>query len=290
MLAYTVNPYQAMISAPSKTFLLGEYAVLNGDAGIVLCTEPRFEWSEDKGFVDPHKGLGGLGASSAKFAFDWWREHAGEKDWINPLLVEYQRIHTTPGGILPSGYDVIAQITGHITYFSRNTTTLETLHWPFEDLAYCLIRTGHKLATHEHLNQLTLKDTSTLTDIVNTAWQAMQTQNSAAFCECVNQYRQTLFAQGLVAEHTKRLLGSLNAQPFLKAAKGCGAMGADIILALIDKDSVLECTTWCKEQNLAIVAAGQATSDGITDDENLSSQRTVQHCADQIHGQDRSHD
>lgn len=85
------------LSAPSKTFLLGEYLILEGGQALVLGTKPRFtlqanakgdgrfdginpaspggrylqenplfsKW--DISFTDPHDMLGGFGASSAQF-------------------------------------------------------------------------------------------------------------------------------------------------------------------------------------------------------------------------------
>jgi mevalonate kinase len=88
------------LSAPSKTFLLGEYFVLQGGSALVLSTKPRFTLNASRtnhtnneviygvhpsspagryfaqnsffnkwqiSFSDPHDGLGGFGASSAQF-------------------------------------------------------------------------------------------------------------------------------------------------------------------------------------------------------------------------------
>lgn len=94
------------LSAPSKTFLIGEYAVLVGGPALVVNTAPRFsflatrlqstaspgsileagiaaaspagQWLGQNAaqlsqwtlqFVDPHEGRGGFGASSAQFVF-----------------------------------------------------------------------------------------------------------------------------------------------------------------------------------------------------------------------------
>lgn len=93
---------QFRLSAPSKTFLSGEYVVTQGEPGLVLLTEPRFklnvfidspnaesqnligihplspagQWVSDHTadfasgqfeFIDPHEGRGGFGASTAQF-------------------------------------------------------------------------------------------------------------------------------------------------------------------------------------------------------------------------------
>jgi mevalonate kinase len=90
------------MSAPSKTFLTGEYAVMVGGPALLLNTGPRFKFSADHtgtseavitgipagspadtwlkqrapllegwklSFEDPHGGRGGFGASGAQFLF-----------------------------------------------------------------------------------------------------------------------------------------------------------------------------------------------------------------------------
>ena len=87
------------MSVPSKTFLLGEYSILNGGRALLINNEPRFSCSlvpteDSKGaqgfsqlgaaarllqdidlsgyslhFQDPHEGQGGFGASGAQYIF-----------------------------------------------------------------------------------------------------------------------------------------------------------------------------------------------------------------------------
>jgi hypothetical protein len=85
-----------VIRIPSKTFVLGEYLVLQGGPALVLCHPPYFEaerGSSDRplasqspagqlakktgfdlstlAFRDPHQGRGGFGGSGAEFLAVW---------------------------------------------------------------------------------------------------------------------------------------------------------------------------------------------------------------------------
>ena len=301
------------LSCPSKTFILGEYAVLEDLPGLILATEPRFTLTVDENvsptpfhpespagrllatqpltapysFDDPHAGAGGLGASSAEFLLAFCHSepcHPGKREaFIRDLpgrLSHSTEPHGAPGYLLrkfwddssnttpPSGYDIIGQLCGDITYYCRQTNTLDTLNWPFENLAYVVIRTGHKLATHEHLKQLRKPNNiNQLAEIVNTGHQAIKAANAEAFCTAINDYAEALSAAQLVAPHTQRLLTALKTLPYIRAAKGCGAMGADTVLAILNPQDMLEFRAFLATENLNIVAAGQQTSPGIHIDE-----------------------
>ncbi|GJM07141.1 MAG: hypothetical protein DHS20C10_08750 [marine bacterium B5-7] len=315
------------ISAPSKTFLLGEYAVLEDLPGLILATEPRFTLTIGEkisptpfhpespagrllatqplttpySFDDPHAGAGGLGASSAEFLLSWSTQHiSGDElspnsssktvggrdsrhrapgmascvflkknlDTILELENAFKRHTPHQATTPPSGYDIIGQLCGDITYYCRQTNTLDTLNWPFENLAYVVIRTGHKLATHEHLKQLHKPNNiNQLAEIVNTGHQAIKAANAEAFCTAINDYAEALSAAQLVAPHTQRLLTALKTLPYIRAAKGCGAMGADTVLAILNPQDMLEFRAFLATENLNIVAAGQQTSPGIHIDE-----------------------
>ena len=89
---------QFILTAPGKTFFLGEYAVLDEGVGLLCCTKPQFKLIVKKDFSgeflgvhpdspaglwvrqnqwilkdfhlefrDPHLGRGGFGASTAQF-------------------------------------------------------------------------------------------------------------------------------------------------------------------------------------------------------------------------------
>jgi len=293
------------LSAPSKTFLLGEYVALNGGPTLVLTTQPRFKLSvkntnsatpvifeginkespagkfilhyaeQFKGyqliFNDPHHGLGGFGASSAQYLLVALLKQIivqSEKTLgidcpVEKILTEYQHYAWDGTGIAPSGADVVAQIQGDISYFHKAKSKWLSLKWPFDDLNYYLIRTGHKLATHQHLKEVPNLANHRLENIVFSGLQHLQTKNKAGFIQAINDYATELQKQNLVAEQTKKLLSLIHSRPEILAAKGCGAMGADVILLLAENKNHANLFDWLEANNFDVVHFGSEVSSGV---------------------------
>lgn len=247
---------------PAKTFLVGEYIALQGGPALIVTTEPCFTvvlqadnypdtfpanspawnfWQQAECekysivFNDPYAGLGGMGASSAQFlgAFYASRYLAGRKVLQAELLDEYLRFAWNGKGSPPSGYDVIAQHLGGCVHVEKNKHIYNSYPWQFTDLAFVLVHTQRKLATHEHLQRLNkLRSLEQLLAVAEYALQTFKSADSAGFIEAINAYSLELLNLNLVAEHTKQLLIELQKDTDVLAAKGCGALGADIILLL----------------------------------------------------------
>jgi mevalonate kinase len=295
------------VSAPSKTFLVGEYVALQGGPVVVLTTTPRFElhiipsvqtnrrvkvqgisvaspageflrqtardWNGlILNFYDPHHGTGGFGASSAQLAmvmaFAQWRKRYQTpspkmQDNTEMLVRNYQRLAWKGEGVAPSGADFIAQWYGGACLFNRQAQQLLKLNWPFPEIQWVLIHTGQKLATHHHLRHLPKVDTTPLYRLAEQAGQSLQAVNQDLFIEAVRGYGHALQEQQLVAQHTLALLAQLHQRPEVLAAKGCGAMGADVVLVLITKAQRAEFENWLNQQNLNNVFVGQEMSEGV---------------------------
>ncbi len=247
---------------PAKTFLLGEYAAVAEASAIVLTTTPCFElsltsekglgeihpqspaglwWqqqnSSDYGLLwqDPYKGCGGLGASSAQFLGCYLANcHLQNKiPDMKTMLQAYYQCAWTGTGLRPSGYDVIAQSQQGCVYINKHQQTMQTFAWPFEDLSFFLIHTGTKLATHHHLKETPLpQQIDYLSSLVDKAKQAFQQINSELLIHCINQYHEKLTELNLVAEHCAQLIKQFKKEPRVIAIKGCGALGADILLII----------------------------------------------------------
>lgn len=261
---------------PAKTFLVGEYAALAGESALVLTSSPDFEvelttdktlegihpqspagvfWTaqghEQHGlkWYDPYQGIGGLGASSAQFVGAYYASCFLKRTppSTKALLEAYYQASWSGKGIKPSGYDVIAQATGGITYIRKQSGECIRYDWPFTDISLHLLHTGEKLATHHHLEQTVVPSmVSELADIANESHRAFQHQNSQQFINSINTFHEALNKQHLVAAHTLELIRNLTENnKNILAIKGCGALGADIILVITPKDATLK--THCKK-------------------------------------------
>lgn len=297
--------YLITLSAPSKTFLVGEYIALSGGPTLILNTLPRFELianitqtntpckqqgiriSSPAGkflksfsqqfigyqlsFKDPHKKAGGFGASSAQFAMVYVMQNIFSKQKkvsfnISALLQQYLQCNLLGNGPAPSGADVIAQILGHISFYYYQQQQIEQFNWPFDKIDFCLIRTGQKIATHQHLAKLDIDtiNMSELVDISLQTYQAIQQNHDKQFVTGIQQYGDLLDKLELVAPHTQQMLFQIKQNPHVLATKGCGAMGADVILIIFEsqqRDFVFE---WLNHQSFDIAVFGhEQLSNGI---------------------------
>ncbi|WP_392536765.1 hypothetical protein [Legionella sp. 227] len=268
---------------PAKTFLLGEYAALAEASAFLITTSPCFElmlisqkelsgihpaspaglWWQKQNFKpgllwnDPYAGRGGLGASSAQFLASYL---AGcflneSKADLNQMLQAYYESSWAGKGLKPSGYDVIAQSQQGCVYINKQRKILKSYGWPFHDLSFFLIHTGVKLATHHHLQDTTLPDQiDYLSCLVDTAQQAFEQKNSAQLIKTINDYHQKLSELNLVAEHSLKFINEFKKYPEIQAIKGCGALGADVLLLVTSMDKASILAEKLKLQNWTILA------------------------------------
>lgn len=250
---------------PAKTFLLGEYAAVAEASAILLTTMPCFELSliPEKGIYgihpqspagiwwqqqsisgyglswhDPYSACGGLGASSAQFLGSYLAscQVHNKKPNTEAMLQAYYQSAWTGAGLKPSGYDVIAQSRQGCVYINKQKKIIQSLTWPFADLSFFLIHTGIKLATHHHLQDTVLpKPIDSLSSLVDKAKQAFENINSHQLIMSINQYHEQLLALNLVIEHSKHLIEQFKKESEILAIKGCGALGADVLLLITSR-------------------------------------------------------
>lgn len=290
-----------VFSVPGKTFLAGEYLALEGGPCLLAMTEPRFELEVSEGqgrlqgipegspasqfiqrhssffskldlhFRDPHQGAGGWGASTAQYlsVFTLWSwgqasnlEAHSELD-TRLLLSEYLKDAWNGEGRAPSGADLIGQFKGGLTFFEKSTGMIAQEAWPFEKYEGFLIKTGVKVATHEHLRQMQTLDTAPLKTIMAEIRQAWRAADADQFGEALSAYGKALAKQGLVTERTLNLLHDLFWMNGVKGAKGCGAMGADVVFVMIEKSIRRSFELWAQERELAIVNVRENLTRGL---------------------------
>ncbi len=275
---------------PSKTFLLGEYAVLQGGPALLLCSEPYFSSSgsfpidenpfhaesaagkfwgktakalaqESTKFIfkDPHQGRGGFGASGAEFVALQLAERgifgetvSAEQAW--EIWEEYRSLEASGSGV-----DVLAQSfasnqqTNSIEYLHAESRTLEHLALP-RAARFFLLHTGKKLPTHEHLKKAIHLDWKILRGITEDSFAALQKKDLAGFAEGLHAYSKELESAGYLAPHSLRACEALRKITGVFAAKGCGAMGSDVVLALAEEKCAADIKKLCQDQGLELVA------------------------------------
>lgn len=272
---------------PAKTFLVGEYVAVTGDSAIVLTTSPCFNitvtedrrhegiheaspagrwWAKQKeaieqglAFQDPYQGQGGLGASSAQFlgAFLAYCHKTETNPSLASLLEAYHDVAWNGQGLRPSAYDLIAQSQRQCVYINRKQETLSTYDWDsaFPELAFVLVHSGTKMATHHHLQEASLpKNLQTLSSIVEETKMAFEEGDGERVILAVNTYQRELQAAGLTLESSLQKMEGLKKNANILAIKGCGAMGADVLLLIVLKKELEEQIDLLKKQGHKLLA------------------------------------
>ncbi len=285
------------ISVPSKSFFVGEYLALHGGPVLTINTHPRFELSVESGkfqnpfheespagklisqnygslrdlslvFKDPHHGRGGFGASSAQFAMVYALKNIQAHFSLDSerfynwkvLLKDYQDLATN-SAVRPSGADLIGQVCGKMTYFHKNQGKIKTFSWPFSEIGFCILRTGFKLATHEHLKSLVEFNSAEFAKAALQVIDGLAKIDSQEVVAGVQNYHRELIKQKKVAHETLVLLRNFENLEGVLAMKGCGALGADAVMLVFETCS--DFLNQIRSLNLEVLATHKDLSEGM---------------------------
>lgn len=294
-------------SIPGKVFLIGEYGVLAGLPAWVATVSPRFtfhsgvdaapgfhpespagrllreESSEPKicgTFIDPWKGLGGFGRSTAEFAFSAYAR--GMRD---PLAVWelYQRV--CAGGsesFPPSGADLVAQWRGGVIEWNPEMKSAQDITAACLKLPILLFSATHlenrKTVTHSHLESLSVANSrekfttdlrTLLAPIIDRAKAGLSENNPFEIGHAFSDYAFALASLGLEAAFVKKEREALSRIPGVLGVKGCGALQTDALLVMVDSlsngrriDAIIEYAE--REFGLKLLARGLSAEPGIS--------------------------
>ena len=288
------------LSVPSKTFLIGEYGALKGGPALLLATPPRFVLKsslclganckrtglEGGGpasrllkdpayndyefhFHDPHGGRGGLGASSAQFLllhafYNWLKFQPTRAD---RLLGAYRDAVQSQTEIMPSGYDVLAQFRGGLSFIHWKKSQFESVEWSLSDLDVILVRGPLKVATHVHLRDLKLGDTAEFESLAWKAFDSIRYKKPEQFVESINEFSRVLQKNKLTVPESLEFQRRIQAIPGVLAVKGCGALGADVILAVVKVKDREKIVSQLRNEKFEIVSKLSDKSAGLKVDE-----------------------
>lgn len=291
------------LQAPSKTFLIGEYAILDGGEAILASTQPRFEmiiespgegsaagihrnspagkWirnhpsdftSVKMRFIDPHEEAGGFGASGAQFLFvNLWSQIQNQNLQslmsnlsIDEIWKDFRSFYADlPQKQKPSGADIISQWKGRLTAVCTSPFSTQELEWGFKELEFSLVRTNEKIQTHTHLQDLGAVNFAELKTLSSEAVEALKSKNEEAFLNTVLRYSQELARLNLVAFPTQERLNRIKTHSSILASKGCGAMGADVLALFYRPEHRAEVKAFVSNLGLNTVATSEEISEGL---------------------------
>lgn len=210
-------------------------------------------------FKDHYQGRGGFGASTAQFIGlsyfqkyvessgavekdpsslkilwrDIWDNYRGVNKCISPLLTESQ---------LPSGYDLWSQMVGRISVVKRTMSAgqidfwTQKTEWPFDELDFLIVPTGFKVATHVHLEQLNTEYLHSLAGDSEHLVNYWLMKKAPDFLKGLERWVEKLDKLDLIHANTKDLVTELRRHSEIVFAKGCGALGADILFVIFKRE------------------------------------------------------
>lgn len=259
-----------------KTFLSGEYAVLEGGSAIALATKPDFEFSEiqkpnfekinihpesaaglflklknqkiENLFVKNGYGVGGFGQSTAEFIYVWLKVQKqswpiAKKQHLK-IYQDYLSLFSDDQSIKPSGADLLTQINSGLSVFKNDrSATIQSMRWPFKNNEVLIFSTGLKIKTHEHLLGLNRKYCRDLVELSDEVAQNFLDQNHDQFLQSMKTWIQALQEKGLTHPDVLEKVKVMSSQFSDCVFKPCGALGADVIavIAPLDlRDSVIK--------------------------------------------------
>lgn len=284
-------------SVPSKTFLVGEYAVLNRGPALVLNTSPRFELVVRRGpyqvtgipekspanqwlelrqpllesyqleFKDPHMGQGGLGASGAQFVLvhclTTFLQSSFARVLDGPAAHDVWNDYQVLSKSVGSGADLLAQMTGEIALVEMEDSTSKPLAWPYPEIGWSIVRTHQKVPTHHHLINIDRSEVTLLKSPAVDCTNAFGRATAEEFIGLLKIFATRLRDVGLQAPSTLSLINLLETQEWCLLAKGCGALGADTVLFLYPVENREKVNQFVRKQSLTVVASLSDLSGGL---------------------------
>jgi hypothetical protein len=171
----------------------------------------------------------------------------------------YQSLHSEDP-VPPSGADLFAQWQGGIQLGGGGGVGQRLRLHPDRDFEVAVIAAGHqasrKVATHEHLprlNEIRAGKAVWITELnskVERVIQWIENRQGRALGAALTSVGQVLNHQGLEIPETSRDLLSLRSLPGVWGAKGAGAMQADALLAVVQREELSRLSDWCASRNL----------------------------------------
>ncbi len=239
---------------------------------------------EGYSFLDPYSGQGGLGGSTAEFAglaslsALFWSSAAFSKisrlNQSQEVWSLYRRLTHEAGTVAPSGADLVLQYLDRIIRFQSSPTpsadsfecsVIDSTTEDFLRVSTRLLlfsaahQSGRKVATHEHLPKLkSLMESGELRRAlqapIDHAWLALDRKDRNAFGASLSAFAIALQKLGLEFSLTRRELDALQRIPGVLGAKGTGAMQADALVCLVERErgtEILEhCLEWAQQHDL----------------------------------------
>jgi len=188
-------------------------------------------------FKDPHSGGGGFGGSTAEFisVYKILKADGSLQDIRSEYFKLFEGLPSPP-----SGADLVTQYSEKpgLFIYSKDPFNLECVSWPFEDMSVLILKTGFKLKTHSHLKHLKESDFSALTKFSKQVISSLKLKKEKELLTRVKEFSAAQETLGLLHNESAGLVKMIDQIEGVQAARGCGAMGADVLAVFVKKESL----------------------------------------------------
>ena len=141
----------------------------------------------------------------------------------------------------PSAYDLMAQsisdLGGCICLEERNQRlSTSSCSWPFESLEVLLFKTNYKIKTHDHLKSIQSLDCEDLKEASRCVSEAFLNAQPEAFIKALKVFDAQKAEKNLITLDSLNMCAQFNKNFKGLYARGCGALGADVIAVFVSSD------------------------------------------------------
>ena len=212
---------------------------------------------------------------------------------LKKIRQKYLELVRPTSGPSPSGADLLGQLQGGLVELNIQSGKIQKHSWPFVDLQVYFFATGKKQATHEHLKKLTLSHVTNneksgavssnkseeksgtelressgdklteLTRIYRRAIESFHQRDEKSFISAISDYHNELEKLGWVTPETLAWLVDLKKVDGVCTAKGCGAMGADVIAVIAQTSKAQEVIRASEKLGLKYIGSLEQRTEGF---------------------------
>lgn len=163
--------------------------------------------------------------------------------------------------LLPSGNDLLAQKFPGFNFIGKDLSSKkfsnlkieqQNAKWPFADLGFFLVWTGNKTPTHQHLKDLKSFHSTLLSQIQQNIKESFFQGKKTDFITNINLWFSELKKLNFVCDETLKLVEQSKKVPTIRAIKGCGALGSDVLFVLYSKSETDSVKNWLNLNSLEI--------------------------------------
>ena len=206
---------------------------------------------------------GGFGKSTAEYlSAEIKIGNTNKLKNFEKLRSEYIEISQQSGAEV-SGLDLAIQYFGHVTHYDSQTQQYTSNDWAYPEYDFLLVSTGTKVKTHEHIQTLSKKDLLELIPVSEHVIASYLKSNINEFIVGLKTWSKHLEQLGYLTQQSSELKSTLESHPDILCVKPCGAMGADVLFVLCDKEKTKNVQKKISELNLKIQATSEDLMAGV---------------------------